>query len=41
MATACEDVYRRAAKVIPLLQPDRETAELPGEAIGTAVGRGA
>ena len=41
MTTAYEDVYRRAAKVIPLLQPDRETAELPGEAIGTAVGRGA
>lgn len=40
MATAYEDVYRRAAKVIPLVQPG-EPAALRDEAIETALGRGA
>ena len=41
MASAYEDVYRRAAKVIPLVQPDREHASLQEAAIAMPVGRGA
>ena len=41
MATAYEDVYRRAAKVVPLVQRDREAAAVRDEAVATALGRGA
>lgn len=42
MATAYEDVYRRAAKVISLAQPDREIPSFEdAESLQTALGRGA
>jgi len=41
MATAYEDVYRRAAKVVPLVQRDREAAAVRDEAVATALGGGA
>jgi hypothetical protein len=40
MATAYEDVYRRAAKVVPLVQRDREAAAVRDEAVAS-VERGA